>query len=125
MVKRKRKNKRKSTKVEVNFHVPAFLAIILIPTLIIGVMWIMAGVRCNALGRKIYVLEKQREEYVKQRENEQNRWANLTAPASFQKILKDHGLEMSRPDENNIVRVSNSGDTRVAFNDSKKWAFYE
>lgn len=125
-MKRKRRNRRKSRKLQASVRVPAALASILVPAFVIALMWIMAGVRCDALGRKIRSLESRKDQLAKQLENEQNRWANLTTPSSFQEILRQHGLVMSRPEERNIVRISGSRGTSVArAAASRNWAYYE
>lgn len=125
-MKRKRRNRRKTRKLEVHVRVPALLATILVPAFVISLVWIMAGVRCDALGTKIRALESHKDLLAKQLENEQNRWSNLTAPSSFQQILRQHGLVMSRPDEQGIVRVSGSEGTSVATAEPPHgWGYYE
>lgn len=125
-MKRKRRNRRKTRKLRANVRVPAVLASILVPAFVISLMWIMAGVRCEALGREIRTLESRKDQLAKQLENEQNRWANLTAPSSFRQVLHQHGLVMSRPDERSVVRISGSMGTSVAkARHSRNWAYYE
>lgn len=126
MMKRKRRNRRKTSKLHANVRVPAVLASILVPAFVIALMWIMAVAHCGDLGNKIKALEVHKDQLVKQLESEQNRWSNLTAPSSFQQILRQHGLVMRRPDEHRIVRISGSMGTRVAkMSASRNWAYYE
>ena len=125
-MKRKRRNRRKTRKLQATVRVPALLSVILVPTFVISLVWILAGDRCEALGREIRVLEAQKDLLSKQLENEQNRWANLTAPSSFRQVLSQHGLVMSRPDERSVVRIQGSvGMSVVRATSSQNAAYYE
>lgn len=126
MMKRKRRNRRKSRKLQATFRVPGLLASILVPGFVFCIIWLMTGVRCDALGLKIRASESRIDLRRKQAESEQDRWANLMSPSSFRQILISHDLDMHRPDERAVVRVTNSEGTRVAsVSPSQNRAHYE
>jgi hypothetical protein len=125
-MKRKRRNRRKTRKLQAQVRVSAVLASVLVPVFVTSFIWLMTGVRCEALGKKINMLEMQKEGLRKAHESEQDRWANLMAPTSFHQILRQHGLVMLRPDERQVVRISGSTGTSVATTSGRRnRAYYE
>lgn len=61
--------------------------------------------RCDALGKKISALEKQRDNLRREIVNEEFKWSNMTAPESMEKLLKKHQLTMIWPSEDSVVRL--------------------
>lgn len=102
-----RRNKSRSRKNHVQIPFPRMLANILVFILVFGLSYVWLCARCDMLGREIRRLESVQRETRRQLINEQDRWANLLAPASFERALKRHKLAMQMPDARQIVRVRN------------------
>jgi hypothetical protein len=107
---RKRKNRRRSKRAPARAVFPGVLAGLLVPAMVMALCYLWVGTRCEVLGQEIQQLEDQKLELGKRLTVEQNRWANLLSPASFDRVLQRHGLRMSRPSENRIVRISSADD---------------
>ena len=104
-MKKKKKQRRKNVKAEVRIPFPNMLAVILVCVTALGLSYVWLCSRCERMGSEIKDLEKTLQTVRQQKNNEQNRWSNLLAPANFQRTLKYHGLAMSLPDERQVVRV--------------------
>lgn len=101
----KKKKKRKSRKAEVRIPFPNVLAMVLVCVAASGLSYIWLCAQCNTLGDEIKRLESVRRSVRQQAIMEQDRWSNMLAPANFERALKHHGLAMTLPGEQQIVRV--------------------
>jgi len=111
----KRKNRRRSRRIPAHAVFPSLLAGLLIPAMVLALCYLWAGTRCEVLGREIQQLEARRMELGKRLAVEQNRWANLLSPVGFEQLLRRHGLQMSRPGEDRVVRITTAyGQTQLA-----------
>lgn len=101
----KKKLRRKNTKAEVRIPFPNMVAVLVIFGTVFALSYVSVCARCETLGGEIKRLEQTLETVKKQAIIEQDRWSNMLAPVNFERALKLHGLEMSLPDEQQIVRV--------------------
>lgn len=101
----KKKLKRKSSKAEVRIPFPNMVAVFVIFGMVFALSYVSLCARCETLGSEIRRLEKDLASVQKQVIIEQDRWSNMLAPTNFERALKRHGLNMSLPDERQIVRV--------------------
>lgn len=103
MAKKRKKKKMKKNQVQVPF--PVMLANILVMVAVLGLSYMWLCARCDALGKEIKSLEDKLVKSQKRLVNEQDRWSGLTSPANLELAIKNHGLKMVMPDEDQIVRV--------------------
>ena len=101
----KKKMRRKSHKAEVQIPFPRALAMFLVLVTVLGLSYVWICAHCNTLGSEIKQLEAEHRTLRQRAISEQDRWANLTAPANLERTLKQHNLAMTLPDERQIVRV--------------------
>jgi hypothetical protein len=88
---------------------PVVLANVLVFVAVFGLSYVWLCARCEMLGQEIKQLETAQRDTRRRLINEQDRWANLLAPANFERALKRHHLAMTLPDERRIVRVRSRG----------------
>jgi hypothetical protein len=115
----KKRQKRKNRKAEARIPFPNLLAAVLVCVAASGLSYVWLCARCNALGNEIKELEKQRRVVRQRAVSEQDRWAQMLAPANLERALKHHQLAMKLPDERQIVRIRNERSDEhaaVAFN---------
>lgn len=103
MMKKKKNRTRRKKQVAIPF--PVMLANILVVVAVFGIGYVFLCARCEQLGQDIKRLESTQRETRRRLINEQDRWASLLAPASFERALARHGLTMTLPDARRIVRV--------------------
>lgn len=106
----KKKTKRRSRKAEVRIPFPVVLANVLVFVAVFGLSYVWLCARCEMLGQEIRRLETEQKQVRRRLINEQDRWANMLAPANFERALKRHSLAMTLPDERRIVRVRSGRD---------------
>jgi len=76
-----------------------------------GVAAALAGIylglvnACDHLGRQIKTLEANRAELRKQVVNEERNWTMARSIVNMERLLVAHGIEMTFPQERNIVRL--------------------
>ena len=109
----RKKQIRRSRKAEVRIPFPNMLASFLVCMTVFGLSYIWLSARCNTLGNEITQLESKYRAACRQADIEQERWANLLAPANFDRALKRHNLAMTLPGERQIVRVRRGSSSRV------------
>lgn len=108
----KKKQKRKS-KTELKIPFPNVLAAVLVCVAVSGLSYIWLCARCDTLGGEIKRLEHECRTIRKRAIIEQDRWSNMLAPANVERVLKNHRLSMSLPDEQQVVRVRSVRGTDV------------
>lgn len=105
------KNRRKK-KMRVHSRKPGVRGVF--PGTLFGVLLVMAVFaltylylcgRCDALGKKINELEKVRDTLRRDVVTEEYKWSNLTSPKSMEELLAKHGLTMTWPSEDSVVRL--------------------
>lgn len=109
----KKKQRRKSRKAEVRIPFPNMLATLLVLVTMVGLSYVWLSARCNALGTEITRLESDYRQAFRAADIEQERWANMLAPANFERALKRHKLAMTLPGERQIVRVRRGSSDRI------------
>ena len=78
---------------------------------LLGVAAALAGIylglvnACDDLGRQIKALEASRSELRKQVVNEERNWSMARSIGNMERLLAAHGIEMTFPQERNIVRL--------------------
>jgi hypothetical protein len=107
MAKNRRKNKLRvrSRKPGVRGVFPGTLFAILLVVASFALTYLYLCSRCDALGKKINELEKTRDALRREVVTEQFKWSNLTSPKSMEELLKKHGLIMTWPSEDSVVRL--------------------
>ena len=88
---------------------PPPLALMLALVAGIFVVYVCIQSRTEALGREIKALEAKRDQLRTKVVKEQCEWARMQAPGSMEKALKEHGLVMTWPGRDQIVRLRADG----------------
>jgi hypothetical protein len=99
------KKRQRNRKSYVKIPFPTMLACFLVFVVVFGLSYLWLCARCEMLGQEIRRLETVQRDTRRQLSNEQDRWASRLSPASLDRALKQHGLAMHLPDEQQIVRV--------------------
>lgn len=102
MARNRNRNYRKQVKARL---LPGWLVVLVVAAAGLGFGYLWLGTRCDALGRRIKELEKQRVEVRRQVVNEEFKWSNLTTFENITRLLKKHNLEMDWPKQNDVVRL--------------------
>ena len=61
---------------------------------------------CERTGKRIKQLERTRREVQKQVTNEERNWAAASSIRNMERLLSRHGIEMSWPEEGQIIRLA-------------------
>jgi hypothetical protein len=88
---------------------PARLALVLVVMAGLSLFYVCVQSRTEALGREIKRLEAQRDQLRERVVKEQCAWARMQAPANVEAALKEHGLVMTWPGRDQIVRLRADG----------------
>ena len=105
------RNYRKNVKARL---LPGWLVVLLVCAAGLGFAYLWLGARCDALGRTIKNLEKERVAVRRQVVHEEFKWSNLTTLENINRLLKKHNLEMDWPRQNDVVRLRPAVTARVA-----------
>ena len=88
---------------------PAPLAVILAVVAGLAVFYVCLKSKTEGLGQEIKALEVRRDQLRQDIVKEQCEWARLLSPASMEQALKSHGLAMTWPGCDQVVRVKADG----------------
>jgi hypothetical protein len=88
---------------------PPWLALALVGGAAICLVYVCIQSRTEALGREIKKLEAQRDHLREKVVKEQCEWARMQSPANVEKALKEHGLVMTWPGRDQVVRLRADG----------------
>lgn len=88
------------------FPVPFAGALIVIATLALAYVWM--GCRCEALGREIKGLEREKAILDKRCLNEEYRWTQMKSPRNLERVLAKNDMKMVWPEASQVVRISDS-----------------
>ena len=69
---------------------------------------------CDNIGRQIKKLENERAELHKKVVNEERNWAMARSIGNMEQLMATHGIVMSWPEEQNIIRLPAAGPDEVA-----------
>jgi hypothetical protein len=107
MAKNRRKNKMRvrGRKPGIRGVFPGTLFGVLLVMAVFALTYLYLCGRCDALGKKINELEKIRDTLRRDVVTEEYKWSNLTSPKSMEELLKKHGLTMTWPSEDSVVRL--------------------
>jgi len=97
-----RKNRKKN---EQGFLFPVPLALTLLVLALMALFHIGLRARADALGREIKALEARRSVLRDQLKKEEGEWSQMRAPAQVEAALRQHGLVMTWPRRDQIVRI--------------------
>lgn len=64
---------------------------------------------CETIGRQIKKLEHERTELRKRVVNEERNWAMARSIGNMEKLMAIHGIQMTWPEERNIIRLPAAG----------------
>jgi len=77
--------------------------VVLAVTLALAYVWLEC--RCETVGRELKKLESQITELDKLLRNEEYRWTTMKAPANIEQALARHGIVMTWPRRDQVVRI--------------------
>lgn len=98
---------RKKTQMTSLFPVQVAVAVAVVAGL--ALFYVYLNSQSEELGRAIKKLEVKRDQLRAKIVKEQCEWARLQAPANLERGLKDHGLAMTWPTRDQVVRVRADG----------------
>lgn len=101
-----KKNKRKGQPA---FPVPIPLVVAVLAAASFALVYVCLQSRTETLGHDIKKLEASRDRLREQLVRAQCDWARLQSPSSLEQALKQHGLVMTWPARDQIVRVQLDG----------------
>lgn len=101
---RKRNKKKQPAAVVFPAPLAAFLVVVIVLSL--SYLWLCG--RCENMGPVIKGLEQDLADVQVRVQSEEYKWSNLTSPKRFAKILEEHGLTMSWPDDDRVIRIRTS-----------------
>lgn len=101
--------KRNRKKNQAGFMFPAPLAVVLVVLAGFSLVYVCLKAKTEALGQEIKALEARRVQLRQDVVREQCQWASRLAPASMEQALKAHGLVMTWPGREQIVRMRADG----------------
>lgn len=98
---------RKKTQAGFIFPVPLAVALVLLAGF--SLFYVCLKAKTEGLGQQIKALEANRAKLQQDLIREQCEWARLQSPASVDQALKGHGLVMTWPGRDQIVRMRPDG----------------
>lgn len=101
-----RRNRKKSQE---GFVFPVPLATLLVVVAGLALFFVCLKSKTEGLGQEIKTLEARRDQLRQDVVKEQCEWARMLAPSSIEQSLKMHGLVMTWPNRDQIVRVRADG----------------
>lgn len=101
-----KKNKKKG---QMKFPVPIPVVALVLVLASLSLIYVCLQSRTETLGREIKMLEAARDRFRDQLVREQCEWARLQSPSSLEQALKQHGLVMTWPSRDQIVRIRYDG----------------
>ncbi len=101
-----KKNRKKG---QTKFPVPIPLVALLVVLVGFALVYVCLQSRTETLGREIRGLEASQSRLRDQLVREQCEWAKMQSPSSLELALKSHGLVMTWPGRDQIVRVRYDG----------------
>jgi hypothetical protein len=101
--------KRNKKKGQAKFPLPIPLVILVLVLAGFALVYVCLQSSTEKLGREIKVLEAARDGLRDQLVQEQCEWARLQSPSSLEQSLKMHGLVMTWPNRDQIVRIRRDG----------------
>jgi hypothetical protein len=99
-----RRNKKRVTGVA--FPAPFAVGVLLVSCLAMVYVWL--GGRGESLGKELKGLELEKRELNKKLLAEEFRWARVKSPSNVEQALARHGISMSWPRKDQIMRLSDS-----------------
>ena len=101
-----KKNRKKG---QTKFPVPIPLVALLLVLVAFALVYVCLQSRTETLGREILALEAASKRLNDQLVRERYEWAKMQSPSSIEMALKAHGLVMTWPGRDQIVRVRYDG----------------
>lgn len=101
--------KKNRKKTPAKFPVPIPLVALVLVLSGLSLVYVCLQSRTETLGREIKQLEAARDRLRDQLVREQCEWARLQSPSSLEQALKTHGLVMTWPGRDQIVRIRYDG----------------
>ncbi|MCX6996740.1 MAG: hypothetical protein NTV49_06565 [Kiritimatiellaeota bacterium] len=93
---------------------PAPFALVLAAGGLLALSYLWMGGRCDALGRRIKLLEEQKDDLHRRVVAEQVKWSNAKSPSHIEQLLQRHRLVMSWPDEACVIRIRRPSEEPVS-----------
>lgn len=98
--------KKKTKRVSISGIVPILPVFFVILLSGAFLLYLSPGKQCEALGRELKVLDGEIVDLKRKCENEEDRWMLLKSPGELEKALRRWHLQMTWPDDQKIVRLS-------------------
>lgn len=114
-----KKNKKKGP---VKFPVPIPIVALVAVLAGLSLVYVCLQSRTETLGREIKKLEASRDRLRDQLVREQCEWARMQSPAKLEEALKTHGLVMTWPARDQIVRLRYDGTPDVRGMESRPYS---
>lgn len=106
MIRRRKKNRKLD---ERGFRVPPVVYVLGVLLAVGAFVMLHLNMRCDKVGTQIKDLERRHADLEKSLLNEQYKWANLTDPRRIEALLQQYQINMTWPEERNIVRLRGRG----------------
>ena len=117
-----RRNKKKRTTGSI---IPPHLPAVLVVMAGLCLCYVFLSGKTEVLGREIKTLEGKQEALRKSLTREQARWSQRLSPVSMDLALRTHGLVMTWPTPDQIVRLSENGSVLATVNRTKPTAWHQ
>ena len=88
---------------------PAPYSGILVAGSILAISYLWLGCRCDSLGHDIKAMEAAKVQLKKDILNEESRWTRMKSPLNIEMVLAKHGIVMTWPRQDQIVRLYGGG----------------
>ncbi len=98
-----RKKNRKKQSQGVMF--PPVLAATLTMAAVVAFVYLWLCNRCDAIGTRIKTHERKTQELHRRVLYEEYKWSNMKSPRNIETLLRQHNLQMTWPEERNVVRL--------------------
>ncbi len=83
----------------------------------VGIGYLSLNTHCEDLGKEIAKARKEQAQLDRELRNEEHNWAQAKSVQNMEKLLEANGIQMTWPEERNIVRVKlhkSGGDLTLA-----------
>ena len=71
----------------------------------VGLMYVWLKCRCDAVGKEIQKLERERVELIKKQNSEQYRWTQMKSPRNVEQMLRRRSMQMDWPNSTQVVHL--------------------
>ena len=102
---------RRNNKKRNGFVFPSFFAVVVLFLAALALCYVWLGCRCEALGGEIKLIEDEHADLNKKCSYETCRWSRMRALPNVKATLGKHGIVMTWPSHEQVVRLGRSGES--------------